>query len=68
MWRFTLQSISIATHMDRIDFLVLFHKQFYRYWSSGWVPRGSCRWKLENERLKLYVVFSKSITQSRGYV
>ena len=46
---------------------MLLHKQFYRYYNTGWVLRSSCRWKLENGKLKLYVVFSKSAKQKGNY-
>ncbi|MEM4537783.1 MAG: transposase [Thermosphaera sp.] len=67
MWKLTLQGVSIATHRGWVKVPLLLHKQFYRYYDTGWVLRSSCRWKLENGKLKLYVVFSKSVKQKENY-
>ncbi|MEM4914120.1 MAG: RNA-guided endonuclease TnpB family protein [Desulfurococcaceae archaeon] len=67
MWKLTLQGVSIATHTGWVKVPLLLHKQFYRYYNTGWVLRSSCRWKLENGKLKLYVVFSKSVETRASY-
>ncbi|MEM4686431.1 MAG: transposase [Zestosphaera sp.] len=67
MWKLTFQGVSVATHVGWVNVPLLFHKQFYRYYSTGWILRSSCRWKLENKRLKLYVVFSRSAKQEENY-
>jgi len=67
MWKITLQGVSIATHTGWVNVPLLLHKQFYGYWNNGWSLRGSCRWKLVNGRLKLYVVFSKSVETRASY-
>ncbi|MEM2005694.1 MAG: transposase [Zestosphaera sp.] len=67
MWKLTLQGVSIATHTGWVKVPLLLHKQFYRYWNNGWSLRSSCRWKLVNGRLKLYVVFSKSMETRASY-
>jgi len=67
LWKLTLQGVSLATHIGWVNIPLLLHKQFYRYYNTGWVLRSSCRWKLENGKLKLYVVFSKSAKQKGNY-
>ncbi|MEM1748301.1 MAG: hypothetical protein QXT83_01620, partial [Sulfolobales archaeon] len=67
MWKLTLQGVLIATHRGWVNVPLLLHKQFYRYWNNGWSLRSSCRWKLVNGRLKLYVVFSKSVETRASY-
>ncbi|MEM4732577.1 MAG: RNA-guided endonuclease TnpB family protein [Desulfurococcaceae archaeon] len=67
MWKLTLQGVSIATHTGWVKVPLLLHKQFYRYYSTGWVFRSTCRWKLENGKLKLYVVLSKSVDARASY-
>lgn len=67
LWKLTLQGVTISTHIGRINIPLLFHKQFYIHYNNGWVLRNSSRWKIEGRRLKLYVFFSKTITQNTNY-
>ncbi|MEM4984973.1 MAG: IS200/IS605 family accessory protein TnpB-related protein [Sulfolobales archaeon] len=67
MWKLALQGVSVETHVRWVNIPLLLHKQFYMYYNTGWVLRSSCRWKLENGKLKLYVVFSRSAEQGEKY-
>ncbi|MEM3204591.1 MAG: hypothetical protein QW232_10355, partial [Saccharolobus sp.] len=67
LWKLTFQGVAISTHKGRIKIPLFFHKQFYIRYNSGWVIRNSSRWRIEDGRLKLYVVFTKSITQTTDY-
>ena len=41
------------------------HKQFWKHYNSGWVLRGSARWKIAEDKLYLYVVFAKNVEEKR---
>ncbi|MEM0035414.1 MAG: hypothetical protein QXJ03_04805 [Desulfurococcus sp.] len=61
LWKLTRQGASIATHRGWINVPMNFHKLFWRYYNSGWIPRSSARWRITGNRLYLYIVFSKEV-------
>lgn len=67
LWRLSIEGVSIATHRGWIKIPLLFHKHFLKYYNSGWVLRSSCRWRLEGDRFKLYVVFVKEVGERQNY-
>ncbi|MEM3681565.1 MAG: zinc ribbon domain-containing protein [Metallosphaera sp.] len=66
VWKLSFQGVEISTHPGRVRIPLLFHKQFYKYYNSGWVLRNSARWRIEDGRLKLYVFFVKDAEQNQG--
>ncbi|MEM0257113.1 MAG: transposase [Saccharolobus sp.] len=67
LWKLSFQGVEIATHVGRIRIPLLFHKQFYILYNSGWVLRNSCRWKIKDRKLRLYVFFRKTVTPNTNY-
>jgi len=61
LWRLTPCGVKIATHRGWVNVPLQFHKQFWKYYNSGWSLRSSARWKIAEDKLYLYVVFVKSV-------
>ncbi|MEM0257232.1 MAG: transposase [Saccharolobus sp.] len=67
LWKLSFLGVEISTHIGRIRIPLLFHKQFYILYNSGWTLRSSCRWKIKDRKLRLYVFFRKTITPNTNY-
>ncbi|MEM0172865.1 MAG: transposase [Thermoproteota archaeon] len=67
LWKLSLQGVEISTHVGRIRIPLLFHKQFYIHYNGGWTLRDSCRWKIEDRKLTLYVFFRKIVEPNTNY-
>ncbi|MEM0257215.1 MAG: transposase [Saccharolobus sp.] len=67
LWKLSFQGVEISTHVGRIRIPLLFHKQFYILYNSGWTLRSSCRWKIEDRKLRLYVFFRKTVKSNTNY-
>ncbi|MEM3975111.1 MAG: hypothetical protein QW320_12145, partial [Ignisphaera sp.] len=66
-WKLTFQGVTISTHVGRIRIPLLFHKQFYIHYNSGWILRNSSRWKIKDRKLRLYVFFRKTVEPNTNY-
>ncbi|MEM0257235.1 MAG: transposase [Saccharolobus sp.] len=67
LWKLSFQGVEISTHAGWIRIPLLFHKQFYILYNSGWTLRSSCRWKIEDRKLRLYVFFRKTVEPNTNY-
>ncbi len=61
LWKLTLEGVRIATRKGWINIPLQFHKLFWRYYNGGWILRSSTRWKLVENKLYLYVVFTREV-------
>ena len=61
LWRLTFEGVKIATHRGWVNIPLQFHKLFWKYYNGGWILRSSARWKLVENKLHLYVVFTREV-------
>jgi len=73
LWRLRgLTSIEIATHRGWVTIELEPHKQYWRYFNSGWRLASEAKVKLDkrNRRLIIYLVFKKGVEayKPRGFI
>ncbi len=61
LWKLTLEGARIATHRGWINIPLQFHKLFWRYYNGRWSLRSTARWRLAEDKLYLYVVFTGTV-------
>jgi len=61
LWKLTLNEVRIATHKGWLNIPIEFHKHFWRYYNSGWILRSSSRWRIDGNKLYLYMVFEEPV-------
>ena len=66
LWKLTFEGVRIATHKGWINIPIRFHKLFWSYYNGGWTLRSSARWKLVENKLYLYVVFTREVEAIRA--